>query len=381
MILGVDASNIRDGGGVTHLVELLRIANPQSHGFKQVIVWGGSFICDLLEEKPWLLKVRQPLLDKSLLYRVYWQLFCLSKAANYSKCNVLFIPGGTYFGNFSPYVTMSQNMLPFDWHELRSFGFSLNTLRLLLLYFSQSYTFRKAASLIFLTNYAKNKILSNLKYISGTSQIIPHGISEELYNVPRKQNDIVEYSLDNPLRLVYVSIINMYKHQWHVVEAVAQLRLEGYPLVLELVGPANPVALKRLKSTINRLDPTGEFILYSGPIQHSKLPEKFLQAQICLFASSCENMPIILLEGMASGLPIACSDRMPMPEVLLDSGVYFDPENVTSISNAIKVLINQPDLRTKLAGKSYLLAKNFSWEKCARDTFDLIAKVGMNHKN
>lgn len=40
MILGIDASNIRAGGGVTHLVELLRAANPSVHGFEKVIVWG-----------------------------------------------------------------------------------------------------------------------------------------------------------------------------------------------------------------------------------------------------------------------------------------------------------------------------------------------------
>lgn len=42
MRLGIDASNIRTGGGVTHLIELLRAAKPQEHGFDEVIVWGGS---------------------------------------------------------------------------------------------------------------------------------------------------------------------------------------------------------------------------------------------------------------------------------------------------------------------------------------------------
>jgi hypothetical protein len=38
MILGIDASNIREGGGVTHLVELLRSVDPLVHGFSQVVV-------------------------------------------------------------------------------------------------------------------------------------------------------------------------------------------------------------------------------------------------------------------------------------------------------------------------------------------------------
>ena len=42
MILGIDAGNIRAGGGVTHLVELLRAARPQAHGFERVIVWSSA---------------------------------------------------------------------------------------------------------------------------------------------------------------------------------------------------------------------------------------------------------------------------------------------------------------------------------------------------
>ena len=55
------------------------------------------------------------------------------------------------------------------------------------------------------------------------------------------------------------------------------------------------------------------------------------RAHLFVFASSCENMPNTLVEAMASGLPIACSDRGPMPEILRDGGTYFDPENEVTI--------------------------------------------------
>ena len=68
------------------------------------------------------------------------------------------------------------------------------------------------------------------------------------------------------------------------------------------------------------------------------MPEYLSKSNIFIFASSCENMPITLIEGMASGLPIACSDRGPMPEVLQDGGVYFNPEDCKSIVFAIEKL-------------------------------------------
>jgi hypothetical protein len=51
MILGIDASNIRGGGGVTHLVELLKAANPIQYGFEKVYVWSGKYTLDKIENR------------------------------------------------------------------------------------------------------------------------------------------------------------------------------------------------------------------------------------------------------------------------------------------------------------------------------------------
>ena len=53
LTLGIDASNIRAGGGVTHLAELLRAAVPAEHGFDEVIVWSNEGTLAKLDERPW----------------------------------------------------------------------------------------------------------------------------------------------------------------------------------------------------------------------------------------------------------------------------------------------------------------------------------------
>ena len=142
----------------------------------------------------------------------------------------------------------------------------------------------------------------------------------------------------------------MYKHQWHVAEAVAQLRSVGLHVVLELAGP--PAAgIGRLKEALNHLDPEGVFITYRGAVPYEKLDVIYAAADIGAFASSCENMPNILLEGMAAGLPMACSHMGPMPEVLGDAGVYFDPEDANSIAGALSKLIASPDLRAHMQAR------------------------------
>ena len=110
-------------------------------------------------------------------------------------------------------------------------------------------------------------------------------------------------------------------------------------------------------------------------VPQSDLPLYLLDADIYIFASSCENMPNTLLEGMSAGLPIACSDRGPMPEILKDAGVYFDPEDTQSIFNSIRTLISDDSLREANRIKSTLLANNYSWERCSKETWVFLRKV------
>jgi glycosyltransferase involved in cell wall biosynthesis len=93
------------------------------------------------------------------------------------------------------------------------------------------------------------------------------------------------------------------------------------------------------------------------------------------FPSTCENLPIILLEAMTAGLPIASSDRGPMPEVLKDAGLYFNPESVTSIKKYLQYMIENPDLQQSLGAKAKQYSQAYSWEKCADETFAFLRSV------
>ena len=375
MRLGIDASNLRGGGGVTHLAELLRAADPIAHGFQQVVIWASQATLARLEDRSWLSKRTDPLLESHYLRRALWQRNQLGKLAQTEGCDLLFIPGGSFATDFRPVVTMSRNLLPFEWRELLRYGGSMFSLKLLLLRWSQSRSFQQADGTIFLTRYAQDTVLNVTGALSGSTAIIPHGIDQRFFQSPRQPRPLTECSAAQPLRLIYVSIIDTYKHQWQVAEAVAKLRAEGLPIALDLIGPAYPPALRRLNRTLRRVDPTGGFIRYWGAVPHHELHARYAAADIGVFASSCENMPNILLEGMASGLPMACSHRGPMPEILGDAGVYFDPERPDEIAAALRRLIADPELRLSCANVAYARAQTYSWERCARETFALMRKI------
>jgi glycosyltransferase involved in cell wall biosynthesis len=375
MILGIDASNVRGGGGVTHLVELLAAADPVAAGFKRVIVWSGQSTLGRIADRPWLDKRSDPWLERSLFWRSWWQRRRLSQLARAEGCDLLFIPGGSYAGSFHPVVTMSQNLLPFDWHELKRFGFSLMSLKLCLLRLVQGVTFRRAEGLIFLTRYAERTVLAAIEKTRAMTTVIAHGIAPRFLQPVREQLTLEELSVQRPLRVLYVSIVDVYKHHDKVAAAVGLLHESGLPISLDLVGPAYGPALKKLQQAMKQVNQEAEVVRYHGPVAHERLHEWYAKADAFVFASSCENLPIILLEGMAAGLPIACSERGPMPEVLGDSGVYFDPESVESIAAALRQLVVDRDLRSHLAQDASRRAASFSWEVCAGQTFAFLAQM------
>lgn len=376
--VGIDASNLYTGGSITHLSEALRAADPERYGICSIVVWGGSRTLDRLENRTWLIKRHLPILDGNLVQRAYWQRFRLSQMARQEGCHVLFVPGGSFAGDFRPVVTMSRNMLPFEWREARRYGFSWMTLKLLLLRWTQLRSYRHADGVIFLTQYARSTVMQVVGETRSRITTVPHGIDARFVCEPRAQREIAEYSESSPFRLLYVSTIDMYKHHVPLVQAVSSLRQTGLPVVLDLVGNAYGPAWRNLCKALERNPAHTHAITYQGPLPHSQLPAKYFAADLCVFASSCENMPNVLLEAMASGLPIACSDRGPMPEVLGDSGLYFDPEDPNAIEDCLRRMIESASLRKSLALASFERAKVYSWRRCAQDTFAFISDIGSN---
>ena len=372
MHVGIDASNLRLGGGVTHLVEILRTGNPPAHGFEEVVVWAGAATHAKLEPRPWLRSVHEPMLDRVLPIRLFWQWVILPRLAR-KHCDLLFVPGGRSGSTFHPFVTMSRNLLPFEADESKRYGLSRMRWKFLLLRLAQTRSFRRADGLIFLNENARQVVMRRVKRLRGDWAIIPHGVSHQFQLAPRTQEPLSSYSPERPLRLLYVSVIDLYKHPWNVVEAVSKLRQTGLPVHLDLVGAAYPPALRRLRSAMEALDPSGEFIHYHEHVPYAELPSFYHRADVFIFASSCENMPNILLEAMAAGLPIACSNRGPMPGLLGEAGEYFDPEEPLEIASAVQQLIENRDRREQFAGLAFRHSQDYSWERCAAKTFAFLA--------
>jgi glycosyltransferase involved in cell wall biosynthesis len=189
------------------------------------------------------------------------------------------------------------------------------------------------------------------------------------------------YDTDNPFILLYVSTVFNYKNQINVVEAFIRLRNKGIPVVLNLIGGVGEKKIgKELDRRIIEINSDEKLITWVKGVELKKVIDYYHSSDLFIFASTCENMPNILIEAMASGLPIACSSSRPMPEFLENAGLYFNPENIDEIEETLEKMIKNPQLRESSSKSSFSISNKYSWENCADKTFDFLKSL-KNKKN
>jgi len=343
--------------------------DPPAHGIDRVHVWSYRSLLDALPTASWLVKHNPPALEQSLPRQIWWQYRRLSDEARGYGCDILLSTDAGSVCRFRPGVVISQDMLSYEPGEMDRYGFSKARLRLVALRYVQNSSLRFADGVIFLTNYAATVIQRHTGKLPRVA-VVPHGVGDAFKRTPAGK----EWPAggDIPIECLYVSNAAMYKHQWNVVKAIGELRRRGHNLRLTLAGGGSGKAQQLLDAEIVRTDPEGKFVVCLGHVPPENIPGVLAGANLFIFASSCENMPNTLLEAMAHGLPIACSQRGPMPEVLEDSGVMFDPENAISVADGIEKLIVDPALRSRCAARAKTLAERYSWSRCGRETWEFL---------
>jgi len=231
--VGLDASRSRSGGAKAHLQGILKAFNPTVDGIAKVHVWSYSALLAQLPDEPWLIKHNPPELEKSLMSQAWWQWRHLSAELEKNSCDILLTTDAATFCNFRPAIVMSRDMLAFEPGESSRFGMTKARVRIFLLRHLTIRALRRAEGALFLTKYAANviqKATGPLRRI----RVIPHGIGEAFRRPPRQHG--WSPAAKPEITCVYVSNVDMYKHQWHVVKAVGILRRAGHPVVLKLVG-------------------------------------------------------------------------------------------------------------------------------------------------
>lgn len=382
MRVGIDATNIGGGGCITHLKEMLYNFDDQKYKNEvtTIIVFASQKVLDCIDDLKNVKKMTFPELNGNILSRIFFQFTKFDKIIE-EECDVLLSATGDYLGSFKPFVGMSRNMLLYERDIWKEIGQIKEVGRFWLSFQRQKRTFKKSQGIIFISQYAKEYIVNKLKLEGKELKTIHHGVSLKFKNEPIKHKHINSFTNDNPFVLLYVSTVHVYKHQWNVIQAVSLLREKGYPIKLQLVGSVifKPSGTKLFQS-IEKFDPKREFIDFKGHISYEEIDRIYKNANGLIFASTCENMPNILLECMSSGVAIACSNKQPMPEFLKQNGYYFDSYDLKSLCLAIESLLLNPKQNDTFAELNYNEVDKYSWKETSNLTFDFLIEVYKKYK-
>jgi glycosyltransferase involved in cell wall biosynthesis len=165
-----------------------------------------------------------------------------------------------------------------------------------------------------------------------------------------------------------------HKNHKRLFEALALLQAEyriSCPLVLSgAFGPEK----ERLQTLIAQSG-ISDSIYLLGYIPYQDLPGLYAAATALVFPSLFEGFGMPVLEAMACGCPVICSNTTSLPELVGEAAILIDPLNVAQIAEAIYNVLNFASLREAMKDKGLRQVQNFSWIRAAQQTVEVYQSV------
>ncbi len=173
----------------------------------------------------------------------------------------------------------------------------------------------------------------------------------------------------------FVGRIEYRKNIKRILEAFAEFKQStGLPHKLLLAGkPAN--GYEEIQETYRNLGPAKNDVEFLGYISQEDATRYLRHCHAFVFPTLFEGFGLPVLEAFASGVPVITSTTSSLPEVAGDAACLVDPWNPVAIADAMTKLATDDNLRSLLVEKGIKRQKEFTWERTAQETLDLIEHI------
>ena len=169
---------------------------------------------------------------------------------------------------------------------------------------------------------------------------------------------------------LYLGRHNHHKNVFRIIDAFAQFKYhQDYELWF--VGPTDDRYTPCLKEKAQELG-ISEKVKFLDYVERETLPMILNQAHALIFPSLWEGFGFPILEAIACGTPVITSNLSSLPEVAGDAALYVDPYDVKQIVEAMNTISKDNQLRKQLVKLGLERAKEFSWQKTAQQTLQVI---------
>ena len=155
-----------------------------------------------------------------------------------------------------------------------------------------------------------------------------------------------------------------YKNLGALIRAIAELSDEQPTLVLPGAPTEYEAELRALAGRLGVVDR----VRFPAWVSDAELESLYAEATCFVLPSLIEGFGLPVLEAMARGVPVACSDRPALPEVAGDAALLFDPTDQPAVTDAVRRLLSDSRLRDILSARGRKRAEQFSWRRTGEET-------------
>ena len=224
---------------------------------------------------------------------------------------------------------------------------------------------KRADKIITVSNYSKNELEKYYPLSKGKIEVIYLGLNEGfkvLDNIKKKN------------QILYVGSINKRKNFIGVIKAFELLNQKDFTLLI--VGNfSTNFSMNENDKMILEKAKTNTNIEFKSGISDEQLVRLYNESKLFVFPSFYEGFGLPVLEAMACGTPVVCSDSSSLPEVGSDAVVYCAPHNIEDIKEKIEMVLGDEVLQQKMIQKGLERAKEFSWEKSSDEHVKVFKEI------
>ena len=206
--------------------------------------------------------------------------------------------------------------------------------------------------------------------------VIHNGIDHKLFfpMADLFENEIVDvkpFAIKRPYFVYGSTLSSPEKKHIELIKAFELFkRNTGAPHRLVLAGNDGPYAEEIHKAAFN--SPFASDIFLTGFFPHENFARLYGGAEACLFPSVNEGVGLPILEAMACGIPVLCSDKGALKEIGGTAPVYFDSDDIDQIATCMQKIVEEKELRENMITDGIMWANEFNWEDTAKKTLEIL---------
>ncbi|MBI1815244.1 MAG: glycosyltransferase family 4 protein [Deltaproteobacteria bacterium] len=170
---------------------------------------------------------------------------------------------------------------------------------------------------------------------------------------------------------LYVGSNKPHKNLQRLVEVWARLRSYGVPLVIAGAWDARYPEAKRRAAALG----LGDAVRFIGPVDEANLAALYSGAMLFVFPSLDEGFGLPVIEAMACGVPVACSDASSLSELADQAALTFAADDSDAMADALDALLRDPDRRVEMRRRGLARAAQYSWRSTAAATLEVYRRA------